>query len=173
MFRILLACCLLAVAVPAAAQDNTLTVMTDRSLIEVRPLIAAYEQASGKRIQLMRPREGVRNELEKKYDTLAADIYLTDDLENLRDLRAAELTEPVWSGKLPRITSPTLRDPENHWFASEVTAEGRPTRRFGVTIPKSGMALLITSQNVPAAIEFMEFLVSDEARAIEANRLRN
>lgn len=166
--------CLGSVALADANSDSlaeTLTVVTDRGLTEVRPLIEAFEAKSGKRIQLIRPRDGVQQMLEAQYGRLEVDLYLTDDIDKLRDLREAELTEPVLTPDLIGQFDLLSRDPENHWFATEVRPDGRVSQIFDAPSKTFGMALLITSHNVNGALDLMQFLASEEAQRIERETL--
>lgn len=97
------------------ARSADINVYTDRQEIFLRPLISAYEQQSGDKINILFIKKGMLQRLQAEGDSSPADLFLATDIGRLLDLVDAGLTAPLHDAHINRVLAATLRG--DHWFA--------------------------------------------------------
>ena len=107
---ILLACA----ATPALADVN---VYTTRQPELIQPVIDGFTAATGIEVNLAFVEEGIVERLVAEGDRSPADLVMTVDIANLRQIVDAGVIQPVRSEVLEAAVPPELRDPEGLWFA--------------------------------------------------------
>lgn len=105
---------------PAAAQELNLYTTREPGLI--KPLLDAFTEMSGVRVNSVFVKEGLAERVAAEGANSPADVMMTVDFGNLVDLVDKGVTQPVKSATLESIVPANLRDPQGHWFALSMRA---------------------------------------------------
>ncbi len=107
-------------ATPALAEVN---VYTTRQPELIAPVMEAFTEDTGIEVNLAYIDEGLVERLKAEGDRSPADLVMTVDIANLKQIVEADVVQPVESEVLAANIPATLRDPENRWFG--LTARAR------------------------------------------------
>ena len=116
----LLAASAIAVAAPAVADVN---IYTTRQPELIEPVMEAFTEETGIAVNLAFIDEGIVERLRAEGDRSPADLVMTVDIANLKQIVDADVIQPVDSDVLKANVPATLRDSEDRWFA--LTARAR------------------------------------------------
>lgn len=133
-----------AVALPAFADVN---VYTTRQPELIQPVIDAFTAETGIAVNLAFVEEGIVERLTAEGERSPADLVMTVDIANLKQIVDAGVTQPVDSAVLEEAVPAELRDPNGLWFAltsrarvvyasQERVAEGEVTTYEDLADPK-------------------------------------
>ena len=111
---VLLATAASAVALPALADVN---VYTTRQPELIQPVIDAFTEQSGIAVNIAFVEEGIVERLTAEGERSPADLVMTVDIANLKQIVDAGVTQPVESDVLEQAIPAELRDPNGLWFA--------------------------------------------------------
>ena len=103
-----------ACAVPAFADIN---IYTTRQPELIEPVMAAFTEETGIPVNLAFVEEGIVERLRAEGSRSPADLVMTVDIANLRQIVDAEVIQPVESEVLTAAIPAELRSPDNTWFA--------------------------------------------------------
>lgn len=106
-------------AAPASAEVN---LYTTREPGLIRPLLEAFTQASGIKVNTVFVDKGLAERVAAEGERSPADLLMTVDVGNLVDLVDKGLTQPLRSEALASAVPENLRDPGGHWFALSMRA---------------------------------------------------
>ena len=98
-----------------AAQE--VNVYTTREPGLIVPLLEAYTQKTGVKVNTVLVKDGLLERVRAEGDKSPADILMTVDIGNLLDLVDAGLTQPVASELLDNTIPANLRGADHQWFA--------------------------------------------------------
>ncbi|SEW06542.1 iron(III) transport system substrate-binding protein [Cognatiyoonia koreensis] len=110
----LLASACTAIAAPAYAD---VTIYTTRQAELIQPVMDAFTAETGIAVNLNFMEEGMVERLKAEGARSPADLIMTVDIANLKQIVDEGLTQPVESDVLTAAIPETLRSPENLWFA--------------------------------------------------------
>jgi len=102
-----------------AAEVN---VYTTREPGLILPLLEAYTQKTGVKVNTVLVKDGLLERVRAEGDKSPADILMTVDIGNVLDLVDAGLTQPVASSTLKSVIPAHLRGANDHWFALSMRA---------------------------------------------------
>ncbi|EAR49689.1 ABC Fe+3 siderophore transporter, periplasmic substrate-binding protein [Oceanicola granulosus HTCC2516] len=100
-------------ALPALADVN---IYTTRQPELIQPVIDAFTEKTGIAVNLAHVDEGIVERLEAEGERSPADLVMTVDIANLKQIVDAGVLQPVDSDVLTEAVPETLRSPENLWF---------------------------------------------------------
>jgi iron(III) transport system substrate-binding protein len=106
-------------ATTALAEVN---LYTTREAGLVQPLIAAFTDRTGIRVNTIFMAEGMPERVAAEGQNSPADVLMTVDFGNLLDLVDKGVAQPVVSQALTAAIPANLRDPDNRWFALSLRA---------------------------------------------------
>jgi iron(III) transport system substrate-binding protein len=112
--RIMLSLPLLAIALPAAAQE--VNVYSHRQPELVQPLFDAFTKETGIAVNVAFVDKGMVERLVSEGDRSPADLVMTVDIARLAEVVDAGVTQPVASEVLAANIPAEFRDPGNQWF---------------------------------------------------------
>ncbi|MCT8329186.1 Fe(3+) ABC transporter substrate-binding protein [Albidovulum sediminis] len=112
--RIMLSLPLLAIALPAAAQE--VNVYSHRQPELVQPLFDAFTKETGIPVNVAFVDKGMVERLVSEGDRSPADLVMTVDIARLSQVVEAGVTQPVTSEVLAANIPAEFRDPGNQWF---------------------------------------------------------
>ncbi len=112
--RIMLSLPLLAIALPAAAQE--VNVYSHRQPELVQPLFDAFTKETGIAVNVAFVDKGMVERLVSEGDRSPADLVMTVDIARLSQVVEAGVTQPVSSEVLAANIPAEFRDPGNQWF---------------------------------------------------------
>ncbi len=112
--RILLSLPLLALAVPAAAEE--VNVYSHRQPELVQPLFDAFTAKTGVKVNVAFVDKGMVERLQSEGDRSPADLVMTVDIARLTQIVDAGVTQPVSDKVLEDAIPAEFRDPEGKWF---------------------------------------------------------
>lgn len=112
--RIMLSLPLLAIALPAAAQE--VNVYSHRQPELVQPLFDAFTKETGIAVNVAFVDKGMVERLVSEGDRSPADLVMTVDIARLSQVVEAGVTQPVTSEVLAANIPAEFRDPGNQWF---------------------------------------------------------
>ncbi len=101
-----------------SANAGKVIVYTDRELALLQPIVQSFREQTGHEVEVVFPRAGVQETLDKNFDSITADVYITASINNLVSMQKAGMLEPVYSDVLTQNIAPEYRSPENEWFAT-------------------------------------------------------
>ncbi|MBM1219108.1 Fe(3+) ABC transporter substrate-binding protein [Ponticoccus sp. SC2-23] len=110
----LLAGTALCAAAPATADVN---IYTTRQPELVQPVMDAFTEATGIAVNLAFVDGGIVERLRAEGARSPADLVMTVDIANLRQIVEADVIQPVESAVLTAAVPAELRSPDNLWFA--------------------------------------------------------
>lgn len=99
-----------------AAEGNVVNVYSYREPDLIKPLIAAFQDQTGLKVNVVYAKSGLIERLQAEGETSPADIILTNEFGLLTQAKAAGVTAPVQSDALKAAIPEALRDSEGHWF---------------------------------------------------------
>jgi iron(III) transport system substrate-binding protein len=103
-------------AVPAmAAQEVTLYTTREPKLIQ--PLLDAYTQQSGVKVNTVFVKDGLLERVKAEGDKSPADVLMTVDIGNLLDLVNSGVTQAAPSKTLESVVPANLRGAQGAWYA--------------------------------------------------------
>jgi iron(III) transport system substrate-binding protein len=105
---------------PALADVN---VYTTRQPELIAPVMEAFTEDTGIAVNLSYIDEGLVERLKAEGDRSPADLVMTVDIANLKQIVEADVVQPVDSEVLTQNIPATLRDEDNRWFG--LTARAR------------------------------------------------
>jgi len=108
-------------ASPALAASEV-NVYTTREPGLILPLLEAYTQKTGVKVNTVLVKDGLLERVRAEGDKSPADILMTVDIGNVLDLVDAGLTQPVQSKVLASVIPAHLRGANDHWFALSMRA---------------------------------------------------
>jgi len=101
----------------AQAMGNEVNIYTTREPGLIKPLLDAYSQKSGVKVNTVLIKDGLLERVRAEGDKSPADILMTVDVGNLIDLVNAGLTQPIQSKTLDETVPANLRGPKGQWYA--------------------------------------------------------
>ena len=110
-----------ALALPAHA-DGEVTLYTTREPALIAPLLAAFTQQTGTKVNTVFVKDGLLERVKAEGERSPADVLMTVDIGNLLDLTDAGLTQPVKSAALESAIPANLRDAGGQWFTLSLRA---------------------------------------------------
>lgn len=111
--KILLATSTLALAAPALADVN---IYTTRQPELIQPVMDAFTAETGIPVNLAFVSDGIVERLKAEGRRSPADLVMTVDIANLKQIVDADVIQPVESEALRAAIPSELRDPDNRWF---------------------------------------------------------
>ncbi|WP_208543240.1 Fe(3+) ABC transporter substrate-binding protein [Marilutibacter alkalisoli] len=96
---------------------GNVTLYTTREPGLIQPLLDAFSEETGIRVDTVFVRDGLNERLRAEGERSPADVVMTVDTGNLLDLVEAGHAQPLQSGVLEAAIPAHLRDPEGRWFA--------------------------------------------------------
>ncbi len=105
-----------------ALQAQELNLYTSREPGLVEPLLKAFTEESGIKVNTVFLKDGLVERLASEGESSPADVLMAVDAGNLADLVDKGLTQPVESQILASAVPENLRDPGNQWFALSMRA---------------------------------------------------
>ena len=112
--RIMLSLPLLAIALPAVAQE--VNVYSHRQPELVQPLFDAFTKETGIAVNVAFVDKGMVERLVSEGSRSPADLVMTVDIARLAEIVDAGVTQPVESDVLSANIPAEFRDPDNQWF---------------------------------------------------------
>ncbi|MBB5721979.1 iron(III) transport system substrate-binding protein [Loktanella ponticola] len=109
----LLATSTLALAAPAIADVN---IYTTRQPELIQPVMDAFTAETGIAVNLAFVSEGIVERLKAEGARSPADLVMTVDIANLKQIVDADVVQAVESDVLTNAIPPALRDTDNQWF---------------------------------------------------------
>jgi iron(III) transport system substrate-binding protein len=105
-------------AVTVAATDSgEVNLYAYREPALIKPLIEAFEKDTGLKVNVIFAKSGLIERMQAEGKQSPADVLLTNEFGLLTQAKAAGVTAPINSSALQQAIPPTLRGPDNHWFA--------------------------------------------------------
>ena len=104
-------------AAPTAASSGELNLYTTREPGLIQPLLDAFTEASGVRVNTVFVRDGLLERVRAEGERSPADVLMTVDTGNLLDLVDNGQTQPVQSQVLADAIPAHLRGGDGQWFA--------------------------------------------------------
>lgn len=101
-------------ALPALADVN---IYTTRQPILIEPVLEAFTAETGIETNVAYVESGIVERLKAEGARSPADLVMTVDIANLKQIVDADVLQPVDSDVLDAAVPETLRDPEGRWFA--------------------------------------------------------
>jgi iron(III) transport system substrate-binding protein len=101
----------------ASASAGNVTLYTTREPGLIQPLLDAFSEDTGIRVDTVFVRDGLNERLRAEGERSPADVVMTVDTGNLLDLVEAGHAQPLQSDALEAAIPAHLRDPEMRWFA--------------------------------------------------------
>ncbi|CAH2601634.1 Iron uptake protein A1 [Rhodovastum atsumiense] len=105
-----------------AASAAEVNLYTTREPGLIKPLLAAYTQATGVQVNTVFLQGGLAERVQAEGARSPADLMIVVDIGNLSDLAKRGLTQPVRSAAVEAAIPSGLRDPGGHWFALSLRA---------------------------------------------------
>ncbi|KAA9009384.1 extracellular solute-binding protein [Histidinibacterium aquaticum] len=109
----LLATAASAVAMPALAEVN---IYTTRQPELIQPVMEAFTEETGIEVNLAYIEEGIVERLQAESERSPADLVMTVDIANLKQIADAGVLQPVENETLMEAVPESLRSDENLWF---------------------------------------------------------
>lgn len=106
---------------PARA-DGEVNVYTYRESKLIQPLLAAFTQATGIKVNIVSASSGLEQRIASEGANSPADVLLTVDIGRLEDAVRLGITQPIKSAEIEQIVPPQYRDPEGHWVGVSMRA---------------------------------------------------
>jgi iron(III) transport system substrate-binding protein len=106
----------------ALAQSGEVNVYTYREAKLVQPLIDAFTQETGIKVNIISASSGLEQRIKTEGVNSPADVLLTVDIGRLADAVKADISQPIKSDKLDEIVPPRFRDPNGHWYGISMRA---------------------------------------------------
>jgi iron(III) transport system substrate-binding protein len=100
--------------VPSQAAD-TVNIYSDREPQLVEPLLKAFTDKTGVKVNLIYAKEGLVERLAAEGRNGPADVLLTNEFAFLTQAAAQGLTQPIKSAAVEAAIPASLRDPAGHW----------------------------------------------------------
>ncbi|MBV0912982.1 Fe(3+) ABC transporter substrate-binding protein [Anianabacter salinae] len=101
------------IAAPALADVN---VYTTRQPELIQPVVDAFTDETGIAVNLAFIEDGIVERLRAEGDRSPADLVMTVDIANLKQIVDADVVQPVDSDALTQAIPENLRDPDGLWF---------------------------------------------------------
>lgn len=102
--------------------EREINVYSYRQPFLLKPLIEAYQDASGVKVNTVFADKGLVQRLQAEGNHSRADVILTTDIAQLIALDQANLLAPIQSPKLDANIPQHLRDPDQQWFGLSIRA---------------------------------------------------
>jgi len=106
----------------AQALAAEVNVYTTREPGLILPLLDAYTQKTGVKVNTVLVKDGLLERVRAEGDKSPADILMTVDIGNVLDLVDAGVTQAVDSSTLKSVIPAHLRGANDHWFALSMRA---------------------------------------------------
>ena len=103
----------------------------------INPLLTAFSAKTGIKVHVIFAKEGLIERMTAEANNSPADVLLTNEFGLLVQAKAAGVTQAVTSEVLTKALAPSLRDPENHWFA--VTRRARVVYASKERVPQTAI----------------------------------
>jgi len=100
-----------------AMADGEVSLYTTREPKLIQPLLDAYTQKSGVKVNTVFVKDGLIERVKAEGDKSPADVLMTVDIGNLIDLVEAGVTQPVQSETLNEVIPANLRGSDGSWYA--------------------------------------------------------
>jgi iron(III) transport system substrate-binding protein len=107
---------------PAALADDEVNLYTTREPGLVEPLLAAFSEATGIKVNTVFVKDGLPERVAAEGENSPADVLMTVDMGNLVDLVDKGVTQPIESDVLKSVVPQQLRDPDGNWVALSLRA---------------------------------------------------
>ncbi|GAA4334022.1 Fe(3+) ABC transporter substrate-binding protein [Variovorax defluvii] len=117
-----LACLALAGGLAAPALANEVTVYTTREPGLIQPLLTAFSNQSGVKVNTVFVKDGLLERVKAEGTRSPADVLMTVDIGNLVDLVEGGVTQPVKSAALESAVPANLRGADGQWFSLSMRA---------------------------------------------------
>jgi iron(III) transport system substrate-binding protein len=114
--------CLAVFASSTSASAQELNLYTTREPGLIKPLIDAFTQSTGIKVNAIFVKDGLPERLAAEGDRSPADVLMAVDFGNLTDLVEKGLTQPVKSAELEKAVPANLRGRNGEWFALSLRA---------------------------------------------------
>ena len=109
------------VATPAMAAEE-INIYTTREPGLIKPLIAAYQDKTGVKINTIFMKDGLAERVAAEAENSPADILMAVDFGNLTDFAERGVTQAITSDALNAAVPANLRDAKGQWFALSMRA---------------------------------------------------
>ena len=106
----------LAVAAAGGSAAAEVNMYTDRQEVFLRPVVEAFEQGSGVKVNITFIKKGLFERMKAEGANSRADVVMALDINLLRDFAAAGLTAPVSGDAVLDSAPPDYRDARGFWF---------------------------------------------------------
>lgn len=103
----------------AAGQVN---IYTTREPKLIQPILETFTKETGIQTNTVFMKDGLAERVKSEGERSPADLLMMVDYGNLIDLVNAGVTQAVKSDVLNQAIAPSLRDPDNHWYALSTRA---------------------------------------------------
>jgi iron(III) transport system substrate-binding protein len=122
--RLAVAACLIGGAFLAGSQAGAqeLNLYTVREPGLIKPLIAAFTDKTGIKVNTVFMNDGLAERVEAEGARSPADLLMTVDIAKLLEIVDKGLAQPVRSATLEAAIPAQLRDPDGRWFALSLRA---------------------------------------------------
>lgn len=100
-----------------ALADGEVNLYTTREPGLIAPLLQAFEQASGVKVNTVFVKDGLLERVKAEGAQSPADLFMVVDIGNLLELVEGGVTQPVASETLQQTLPANLRADDNQWFA--------------------------------------------------------
>ena len=123
--RLLAATAIVAAAMtanPAFAQSGEVNVYSYRENKLVQPLIDAFTQETGIKVNVVSASSGLEQRIKAEGDNSPADVLLTVDIGRIDEAVQTGVTQPIKSETVSRIVPAQYRDPDGHWAGISMRA---------------------------------------------------
>lgn len=104
-------------AAPVPVPVPAVTLYTTREPGLIQPLLDAFSQDTGTKVDTVFVRDGLIERLRAEGERSPADVLMTVDTGNLLDLVEAGQTQAIESATLSAAIPANLRDANGHWYA--------------------------------------------------------
>ncbi|WP_083745124.1 Fe(3+) ABC transporter substrate-binding protein [Variovorax sp. KK3] len=112
----------LAGGLAAPALANEVTVYTTREPGLIQPLLTAFSNQSGVKVNTVFVKDGLLERVKAEGARSPADVLMTVDIGNLVDLVEGGVTQPVKSATLESAIPANLRGADGQWFSLSMRA---------------------------------------------------
>jgi iron(III) transport system substrate-binding protein len=100
---------------PSHAEDKVLNVYSYRQAFLIEPLLKAYEDKTGTKVQAVFANKGLLQRLQAEGQNSPADVVLTADVNQIAEFKDENLLQPISSPTLTANIPPQYRDPGTMW----------------------------------------------------------
>jgi iron(III) transport system substrate-binding protein len=105
-----------------AADGGEVNLYSYRQPFLIQPILDRFTEQTGIRVNAVYAKEGILERLKAEGDNSPADLVLTADVGNLKDMMEVGVLQPVSSEVLDRNIPEQYRDPDGLWYGLTMRA---------------------------------------------------